>query len=66
MKLSEVNDLAIYNAECARGILHSVEWVRRMDALQTQFNIESKMAATRREPLAIQDDRFDRMSEKTK
>jgi hypothetical protein len=30
--------LAVYNAECARGIVHTAEYDRRMAALQAEYD----------------------------
>lgn len=38
MNRYDINTLAIYNAEKARGILHTPEWVEKMALLQQQFN----------------------------
>jgi len=34
----EINDLATYNSEVARGIVHTDEWKARMSELQTRWN----------------------------
>jgi hypothetical protein len=34
----EVSELAIYNAEVARGIVHTDKWKRRMSELQDRWN----------------------------
>lgn len=34
----DVRDLAIYNAEVARGIVHTPEWKAKMAAEQERFN----------------------------
>jgi hypothetical protein len=34
----EFKKLAEYNAECARGILHTVEWDNRMTEAQIRFD----------------------------
>jgi hypothetical protein len=35
---AEVNVLAIYNSEVARGIVHTDEWKSQMSVLQERFN----------------------------
>jgi hypothetical protein len=34
----DVQRLAVYNAECARGIVHTVEWDARMASLQRRYD----------------------------
>ena len=34
----EINELATYNGECTRGIVHTEAWERRMGRLQSRFN----------------------------
>jgi hypothetical protein len=34
--------LATYNSECARGLVHTPQWVEFMESLQTQFNVWSE------------------------
>ncbi len=34
----ELTQLATYNAECARGILHAASWKAAMKDLQVRFN----------------------------
>lgn len=36
-----VEDLAIYNAEIARGIVHTPEWDEQMQRLQEQFDAQA-------------------------
>ena len=35
---SEFNDLAVYNAETHRGLMHTEEWKKRMEEVQKRFN----------------------------
>jgi hypothetical protein len=35
---SELNMLSTYNAECARGVMHTPEWARRMAEIQGRYN----------------------------
>ncbi len=35
----EVEMLGVYNAEVARGILHTENWIGKMAELQRQFNL---------------------------
>jgi hypothetical protein len=34
----EVSELATYNAECSRGIVHREDWRERMAGLQARFD----------------------------
>jgi hypothetical protein len=34
----ELDQLATYNSERARGLLHSPEWIRKMSEFQIRFN----------------------------
>lgn len=36
----DLNELGAYNAEVARGIVHTEEWKRRMALLQDRFDFE--------------------------
>lgn len=36
--MSDYDQLAIYNAEVARGIVHTPEWDQKMAAVQQRFN----------------------------
>lgn len=38
----DLNKLAIYNGEKARGVVHTAEWDRHMAELQTQFDAEKE------------------------
>ena len=40
MERSDVETLATYNAEVARGIVHTELWNLKMERLQQQFNLE--------------------------
>lgn len=40
LKRSDVELLARYNSEVARGIVHNDAWIERMQSLQRQFNLE--------------------------
>jgi hypothetical protein len=51
--------LAVYNAECARGVVHTAEYDQRMAALQAEFDgrpasdedrIREAMAAAQEHP----------------
>ncbi|MHB8742603.1 MAG: hypothetical protein ACYC9L_05695 [Sulfuricaulis sp.] len=42
------DDLATYNSECARGIVHTPEWDLRMVAIQSRF-IAERIAEIRAE-----------------
>ena len=41
MKLSEVNALAVYNSEVARGIMHTEEYQKFMLKLQAEYYVDS-------------------------
>ena len=38
LSLSALDELAAYNAEVARGLVHTPEWDERMAALQARFD----------------------------
>ena len=38
MTMADVSALATYNAEVARGIVHTEDYSRRMAALQAEYN----------------------------
>lgn len=38
MSQHELSELAVYNSEVARGLIHTDAWKRRMGNLQLQFN----------------------------
>jgi hypothetical protein len=40
MSHEEINQLATYNAEISRGLLHSQEWIAKMQELQRRFDRE--------------------------
>ena len=40
MNPDDVNVLARYNAEVARGLVHTEEWHQKMKELKEQFNAE--------------------------
>ncbi len=40
MTMTEINTLAMYNAEISRGIQHREDWIRQMVALQAKFDAE--------------------------
>lgn len=35
---AQLQDLAVYNSEKARGLVHTAEWVEQMWGLQEQFS----------------------------
>jgi hypothetical protein len=45
MTMTEINTLAMYNSEIARGIQHREDWTRQMVALQTKFDAERTQAS---------------------
>lgn len=42
---SAIELLGRYNAECARGIMHTPEWTERMTVLQARFDEELRQEA---------------------
>ena len=42
MNRYDVETLAQYNAERARGLVHNDEWIRSMAALQKEFNADAR------------------------
>ena len=43
MKREDMSNLARYNSEVARGLMHQPAWIDHMGDLQRQFNEEYKM-----------------------
>ncbi len=41
-RLMETNELATYNAERARGIMHEEWWQERMEKLQYEFDLRQQ------------------------
>jgi len=39
IRRSRYNDLAIYNGEVARGIVHTPEWVAKMKLVQEEYTV---------------------------
>ena len=38
LSYADFNTLGTYNAEVARGIMHTAQWIAKMGALQRRFN----------------------------
>lgn len=45
LSFTEINELGTFNAEEARGILHTSDWRARMAALQERFDRQMANAA---------------------